>query len=146
MPDHAPPAASADQQRSQTADARQGDTVITAFYDAHCPYCRAAARWGKRFDWLARVRWLAFQSDTAARLLPAHIDRHNPTQMLVRTAEGEYLAGYQALRHLAGRFPLTMPLYPLMWVWPFTALGPHAYRLIAQHRPRCQPDDACRLR
>jgi predicted DCC family thiol-disulfide oxidoreductase YuxK len=105
-------------------------------YDGDCPLCRKTTAILNRLDWLGR---LAFHNCRDATHIPAnsaHLDAARMIQeMHVLTPDRRRaLAGFRAVRWIAGRIPLLWPLYPLLFVPGMARLGQWLYQWVARNR------------
>jgi predicted DCC family thiol-disulfide oxidoreductase YuxK len=105
-------------------------------YDGDCPLCRKTTAILNRLDWFGR---LAFHNCRDAAHIPAnaaHLDAARMIQeMHVLTPDRRHaLAGFRAVRWIAGRIPLLWPLYPLLFVPGMARLGQRLYLWVARNR------------
>ena len=110
-------------------------------YDGECALCRKTTTILKRLDWFNR---LAFQNCRDTASIPAntaHLDANRMVQQMhVLTPDlQQALAGYQAVRWIAGRVPLLWPLYPLLYIPGMARLGQRLYLWVARNRFRLVP-------
>lgn len=118
-------------------------------YDGDCPLCRKTTAILKRLDWFHR---LAFHNCRDTKHTPAntaHLDAARMIQeMHVLTPDrGHALAGFRAVRWIAGRIPLMWPLYPLLFIPGMPRLGQRLYLWIARNRFKFVPcrDGVCTI-
>lgn len=107
-------------------------TYGTVIWDSHCSFCRRWALVLARLDVLGQFRLVGTAEPHAyadPRVRPEHTDR--ALQLL--TASGRY-EGYDAIRRVLARSPLTFWLAPLLWLPPVRQLGERAYRRVADSR------------
>jgi predicted DCC family thiol-disulfide oxidoreductase YuxK len=116
---------------------RKRDVV---FYDGACGWCRGSSRVLLALDWLDALE---------ARDLTRVPEDQLPTDlttalegMPMRTAKGNVLIGYPALRRALLLTPLGFPVALAMWIPGLSAAGRAFYRWFAANRPR---DAACEL-
>lgn len=85
-------------------------------YDARCAWCRSARGIARGLDWLRRTTWIDVGDPALAGRIPEH-ERSRPIGGLtVIRPDGQRLAGFDALRHLTSRFPLTFLPGALLWI------------------------------
>ena len=118
-------------------------------YDGDCALCRRTTSILKRLDWFKR---LAFHNCRDAAGIPAnsaHLDADRMIrEMHVLTPDRtRALAGFRAVRWIAGRIPLMWPLYPLLFVPGVARLGQRLYLWVARNRFRLVPcrDGVCTI-
>jgi predicted DCC family thiol-disulfide oxidoreductase YuxK len=68
--------------------------------------------------------------------------------MHVLTPKGRLYGGYAALRWLAWRLPLLLPIAPLLYLPGITQLGDRLYRWVARNRFKLVPcqHGACQIK
>ena len=107
-------------------------TYGTVIWDSHCSFCRRWAVVLARLDGLGRFRLVGTAEPDAyadPRVRPEHTD--HALQLL--TASGRY-EGYDAIRRVLARSPLTFWMAPLLWLPPVRILGERLYRRVADSR------------
>ena len=131
----------------EVADPAKGKAVV--LYDGLCPFCQRAVRLLKRLDWLRQTHCQDCR-DTAH--LPPCAEPLEPKKLLeqmhVVTPDRKHaLAGYRAVRWMAWRMPLTLPIAPLLYVPGVPWLGNKLYLWVAKNRYDLVPcdDGGCRL-
>jgi len=126
-------------------DPQSGRTVV--LYDGTCSLCQRSTRWCNLLDWFRRVSWVNFRDPAVRKQVPYLSDEDLDTEMFVLTPEGRLYRGYDAWRRLAGLFPVTFLLSPLLYIPPIPQIGRAVYAWIAKHRYEwfhCT-DDTCRI-
>jgi predicted DCC family thiol-disulfide oxidoreductase YuxK len=107
-------------------------TYGTVIWDSHCSFCHRWARVLARLDVFGRVRLVGTAEPGAyedPRVTPEHTA--HALQLLTATARYE---GYDAIRRVLARSPITFWLAPLLWLPPVRALGEKWYRRVADSR------------
>jgi predicted DCC family thiol-disulfide oxidoreductase YuxK len=125
------------------------DHRAVVLYDGDCPLCRKTTGILKRLDWFHR---LAFHNCRDAAHIPAstaHLDADKMIeQMHVLTPDRQHaLAGFRAVRWIAGRIPLMWPVYPLLFIPGMAKLGQRLYLWVARNRFHLVPcrDGVCTI-
>jgi predicted DCC family thiol-disulfide oxidoreductase YuxK len=118
-------------------------------YDGMCPFCQRAVRLLKRLDWFKRLRYQDCR-DTAhwpPCAAPLDLKRLLAEMHVVTPDRQRALAGYRAIRWMAWRLPLLVPVAPLLYVPGVPWLGNKLYLWIAKHRYDLIPcdDGGCRI-
>ena len=138
----------AEQPPAETADPAKGKAVV--LYDGQCPLCRRAVRLLKRLDWLGRLHyhdcrdtdhWPPSAEPLSLKALLA--------EMHVVTPDRKHApSGFRAIRWMAWRIPLLLPLAPLMYLPGARWLGTRLYLWIARNRYNLVPcdDGGCRVK
>lgn len=104
----------------------------TIIWDSHCSFCY---RWARVLAWLDVAGAHRFvgtaEPDAYAdpRVTPADTD--HALQLL--TPQGRF-EGYDAIRRILARSPLTFWFTPLLWLPPVRVAGERIYRRIADNR------------
>ncbi|WP_107768110.1 thiol-disulfide oxidoreductase DCC family protein [Nocardioides terrigena] len=107
-------------------------TDRTVIWDSHCSFCR---RWATVLTWIDVTGSHVFVGS-------AELDALNDPRV---TAEDAYRAlqlltprgrfeGYDAIRRLLARSPITFWTAPLLWLPPVRTVGDRVYRRIASSR------------
>lgn len=127
--------------------ARDNQPVV--LYDGNCPLCRKTTSILKRLDWLRR---LTFHNCRDAAHIPANAAPLDADKMIeqmhVLTPDRRHaLAGFRAVRWIAGRIPLLWPLYPLLFIPGMAKLGQRLYLWVARNRFHLVPcrDGVCTI-
>lgn len=110
-------------------------------FDGECPLCRKTTSILKRLDWLGLLR---FHNCRDAKGIPensAHLDAASMiAEMHVLTPDRtRALAGFRAVRWIAGRIPLLWPLYPMLFIPGMPKLGQRIYLWVARNRFQLLP-------
>lgn len=106
-------------------------------YDGRCGLCTTSRRLVRRLDWLGRIEYVDAQAaDTVAARFPALDAAAILGAIHVITPAGRVFVGYEGVRALARELPLTMWLYPLLWLPGISWLGRRVYNGIAANRYR----------
>lgn len=118
-------------------------------FDGDCPLCRKTTSILRRLDWFGR---LAFHNCRDTARIPAntaHLDAGRMIEeMHVLTPDrSRALAGFRAVRWIAGRVPVLWPLYPLLFIPGMARLGQRVYLWIARNRFHLVPcrDGVCTI-
>ena len=110
--------------------------LMSVLYDGNCGVCRRTIAMLRMFDVFGRIAFVnALDAGDGARDLG--VER---AQLLVHmhAVRGERAwQGFEAYRAMAARIPVLWPIWPLLWVWPVSALGRRVYRHVADTR-RCE--------
>jgi predicted DCC family thiol-disulfide oxidoreductase YuxK len=131
----------------EAVDPAKGKAVV--LYDGMCPLCRHAIRILKRLDWLKRLHYQDCRDTDHWPLsaVPLKLEALLAEMHVVTPDRKRALAGYRALRWMAWRLPLGVPLAPLLYVPGVPWLGNKAYRWLAKNRYNLVPcdDGGCRV-
>lgn len=103
-------------------------------YDDRCGFCQSSVRVLKSLDWLHAFHYHG-SSDTDL-LRAAGITAEQADEELKLVSGGQIYGGFEAVRRILLRLPLTFFWAPLLGLPPVRAAGHHIYRQIAQRR-RC---------
>jgi predicted DCC family thiol-disulfide oxidoreductase YuxK len=114
-----------------TADCR-----ALVLYDGDCPFCCKTTAVLKRLDWLHRLTFHNCRETADIPANTAHLDTQKMIeQMHVLTPGRQHaLAGFRAVRWIAGRIPLMWPIYPLLFIPGVARLGQRLYMWVARNR------------
>lgn len=122
-----------------TADPIKGKAVV--LYDGQCPLCQRAVRLLKRLDWLRRLgyqncrdtdHWPPSAEPLSLKALLAEMHVVTPDRKRAPS-------GFRAIRWMAWRIPLLLPLAPLMYLPGARWLGTRLYLWIARNRYNLVP-------
>lgn len=103
-------------------------------YDDTCGLCRCQMRWLVRLDWLHSFEIVPISS-FAERAPPSGITREALEQsMHVMARDGTIHCGAHAVRFIALRLPLSLPLGLLLCLPGMPALAGILYQYISRHR------------
>ena len=135
------------QQPAETADPAKGKAIV--LYDGMCPLCQRAVRLLKRLDWLKRLHCQDCR-DTAhwpPSAVPLDLKKLLAEMHVVTPDRKHAPAGYRALRWMAWRLPLLIPLAPFMYIPGAPRIGNKIYLWIARNRYNLVPcdDRGCRV-
>src|SRR5262245_28108521 len=111
------------QQPAETADPAKGKGIV--LYDGMCPLCQRAVRILKRLDWLKRLHCQDCR-DTAhwpPSAVPLDLKKLLAEMHVVTPDRKRAPAGYRALRWMAWRLPLLIPLAPLLYLPGMPQIG-----------------------
>jgi predicted DCC family thiol-disulfide oxidoreductase YuxK len=118
-------------------------------FDGQCPFCRRSVALLKRLDWLGRFDYHDGRDGAGIPAHTAALDVERLTQeMHVLTPDRtRVLAGFRAVRWIAGRVPLLWPVWPLLFLPGMTRLGQKLYLWVARHRFHLVPchDGVCTI-
>lgn len=101
-------------------------------WDDTCAFCRAWVEWARRLDWL-RVHQFIGASQPAA-YEGTGLTREQAAGAVQLIWPGGRASGFDAVRRILLRLPLTAVPAALLWVPPIAWLGPAVYRRIAARR------------
>lgn len=128
-------------------DGAEGKAIV--LFDGQCPLCQRGIRVLKRLDWLGRFHGQDCR-DTAN--LPPCAEPLEPEKLieqmhLVTPNRKRALAGFQAIRWMAWRLPLLLPVAPFLYLPGVPRLGHRAYLWVARNRFGLVPcdDGGCRV-
>ncbi len=114
------------------ATAANGRNAV--IYDEKCPMCTFQSRLLQRLDWLHRFEMVP-ASDTRVRLMAPQIE---PTAlqeaMHVITQNNAIHRGARAIRWMALRIPLLIPLGLLLWIPGAIFVAETVYRRVSRNR------------
>jgi predicted DCC family thiol-disulfide oxidoreductase YuxK len=137
----------ADPKPPEAADPAKGKAVV--LFDGMCPLCQHAVRILKRLDWLKRLHYQDCRDTDhwPKAAVPLKLEALLAEMHVVTPNRKRALAGYRALRWMAWRLPLLMPLAPLLYVPGVPWLGNKAYLWLAKNRYNLVPcdDGGCRV-
>jgi predicted DCC family thiol-disulfide oxidoreductase YuxK len=106
--------------------------LMSVLYDGNCRVCRRTIGMLRMFDVFGRIEYVNVLATVGERYMG--IER---AQLLVdvHAIRGERVwRGFEAYRAMAARVPILWVVWPLLWVWPITALGRRWYRHVADGR------------
>ncbi len=110
--------------------------TATMLYDDTCPLCTFQMRSLTWLDWGERIRWRPLSDPEAAALVPG-VDRADLRAAVhCVTPDGTVHRGAHAIRFVAGRVPLLMPLALLLWIPGVIWVAEWVYRFVSRHRHR----------
>jgi predicted DCC family thiol-disulfide oxidoreductase YuxK len=127
-------------------DPAKGKAVV--LYDGMCPLCQRGVRILKRLDWLKRFHYQDCRDTDRwpPSAVPLTLEELLAEMHVVTPDRKRALAGYRALRWMAWRIPLLMPLAPFLYVPGVPWLGNRAYLWLAKNRYNLVPcEGGCRV-
>ena len=104
-------------------------------FDGNCGLCRKMAMRVKSWDTFNSM--LCLNMMDAELLKKHHLDFLDPVSMAkdIHILEGKTIfLGYDGYRKIAQRVIWLWPIWPLLYMWPITAIGRKIYRDIADKR------------
>jgi len=101
-------------------------------YDDKCSFCRSSVRLCRSLDWLGAHRYEG--SSNRELLDAAGITPEQADQELKLVSGGRIDGGFDAIRRIMLRLPLTFFWAPLLWIPPIPWLGRRVYRAVAARR------------
>src|SRR3982750_4867080 len=104
---------------------------IEVYTDGQCPLCRWMRARVEPFDRKQSIEWLDYNSPENQERVEQFTLAELAEQMHVRTQDGRWSSGYGAWLEVLRVLPAWRWLVPLLSLWPFTAIGPHLYRWVA---------------
>jgi predicted DCC family thiol-disulfide oxidoreductase YuxK len=109
------------------------------FFDGGCGFCRNAARWLRRLDWLGKtVHWdIAHQWPIIHEKFPQLDLDACVRDMHVVTEDDRTYRGFDAYRSLAWVLPAMWLILPLLYLPPIRWIGWKIYRHVADNRHSC---------
>ena len=111
-------------------------------YDGECPFCRKSVSILRTLDTRQRLDIRDCRNPDnippAASSIPA---KRFLDEMHLVAPSGKVYSGFKAFRWMAGRMPLTMLLWPLLFIPGVPWIGQKAYLWIAKHRYELTPCD-----
>jgi len=108
---------------------------ITVIYDGLCALCRQTVKWIRRLDWLHAIEYQNAQDwDEVHRRYPQLVPQEILGQIHVAAPGGSVYVGYIGMRRIMKNLPLTMWLYPFLFLPGITWAGPKVYAWVADHR------------
>ena len=104
----------------------------TIIWDSHCSFCR---RWATVLAWLdvAGAHRFVGTAEPSAYDDPRVTREDTERALQLLTPQGRF-EGYDAIRRILVRSPLTFWLAPLLWLPPVRVLGERAYWKVAASR------------
>ena len=116
-------------------------------FDGQCPLCQRSVAILKWLDWLRRFDYHDCRDPAGIPANTADLDPAKLTeQMHVLTPGGSRaLAGFRAVRYIAGRLPVMWLVWPLLFLPGMTRVGQKLYLWVARHRFHLVPchDGVC---
>src|SRR5262249_27093528 len=118
------------------------------FYDGQCRFCTKSVQLLRRLDWNHTLRFVDSREDEAevARLPVDSAELLN--QMHLQTPDAKHIyRGFEAVRWIVGRLPLTELFAPLLFLPGIPTLGQKLYLWIARNRFNLVPchDGQCSI-
>lgn len=108
--------------------------TATVFFDGACGLCTATSNVLSIVDPFGRLELVDFRAPGVASRFTDFDRERADREMLLRTAGGEYLGGFDAFRWLTARLPLLWPLALLLRLPGAAAIGRRVYPLVARNR------------
>ncbi|SDM12370.1 thiol-disulfide oxidoreductase DCC family protein [Sediminibacillus halophilus] len=105
-------------------------------YDGDCYLCRQTKQTIKLLDWFGSFRWLSLQEYEKRQSVTSKQREAIRGEIHLVKPDGKISTGYQAVRFMLARCPLTAPLGILMYLPYAEVIGDPLYRLIAKNRYR----------
>ena len=104
-------------------------------YDGFCALCMQSLRMIKPLDWRHAIEYMNLQEWDAVKARYPQLD-YDALMGAVHVVlpDGSVLAGYQGVRELLRRLPLTGWMYPILKLPGIAWLGDKAYKWVAAHR------------
>jgi len=126
---------------------------LEVFTDGMCPLCRWTRARVEPLDTEQRLEWFDYHDPQALARAQPHTSPELAAEMHVRRKrDGVWRKGYWAWLEVLKVLPRWRRLVPVLELWPFSALGPALYRLIAKRRysifgipPPCDETGVCQL-
>jgi predicted DCC family thiol-disulfide oxidoreductase YuxK len=110
-------------------------TKTTVLFDGLCALCRQSVKWIRRLDWLHAIDYQDAQDwETVHSRYPSLDHDAIYGQIHVVAPDGKVFVGYEGMRRIMKNLPLTMWLYPFMFIPGITWAEPRVYGWIANHR------------
>ncbi|MGB7946617.1 MAG: DCC1-like thiol-disulfide oxidoreductase family protein, partial [Candidatus Binatia bacterium] len=105
-------------------------------YDGNCSRCRRTIASLRVFDIFGRLTYVnAHDKESIREHGLLWLDASAiMTDLYVVTARKQGWPGFFGYRILAARIPILWPIWPLLYVWPITAIGTRLYRHVADSR------------
>jgi predicted DCC family thiol-disulfide oxidoreductase YuxK len=103
-------------------------------YDGDCGFCSRWMVWVKRLDWLGRFDLLSLHSPLAGLAAPGISSADLMEAMHCITPGGVVYRGAHAVRHIALRLPLGIPLGLLLWIPGIMPLAEKGYAMVSRRR------------
>jgi len=116
-------------------------TKARVLYDGDCAFCCKSIALLQKLDWLGKLEYVNVRDETQP-LLKEPLIAAAPLleQMHVLPPAGNALyGGYQAIRFIAWRLPLTWLVAPFLYLPGMTWLGQKIYLWIARNRFKIIP-------
>jgi glyoxylase-like metal-dependent hydrolase (beta-lactamase superfamily II)/predicted DCC family thiol-disulfide oxidoreductase YuxK len=114
--------------------AKHDSLPLTAVYDGQCEICQAAVSWIRVLDRRGVVRCVTVQEGMLADAHPALDAAECMEHLHVVDADGQVLAGWQAVARIAGAIPLAAPLAAVDRLAATRVVAAAGYRYIARNR------------
>ena len=113
--------------------ARPGSRVVV--WDDSCSFCAGWVRWFRRLDWLAVHRYVGLSD--AARYAGTGVTLEEASQALQLIDDQGRASGFDAVRGVLERLPISFLWAPLLGIGPIRRLGSRLYARVAERR-RCR--------
>jgi predicted DCC family thiol-disulfide oxidoreductase YuxK len=107
--------------------------LMHVLYDGNCGRCRRTIGMLRMFDVLGRLAYV----DALSAGDGAHhrgVDRAQLAVDMHAVRGHRVWRGFDAWRAMAARIPILWAIWPLLWLWPVSAMGRRAYRHVADGR------------
>jgi predicted DCC family thiol-disulfide oxidoreductase YuxK len=122
-----------------TKPVQTGQALV--LYDGQCPLCQKSVAILRRLDWLRKLR---YGDARDPEQIPVYVPPLDPQRLLeemhVLTPNGKQVyRGFAALRWMAWRLPLLVPIAPILYLPGMPALGTRLYRWVARNRFQLVP-------
>ena len=107
--------------------------TMYALYDGNCQLCRRTIGMLRMFDVFERIEYVNVVTAGDGE----HYMGIERAQLMVdmHAVRGQRVwRGFEAYRAMAARIPVLWVFWPLLWIWPATALGQRRYRHVADSR------------
>ena len=106
----------------------------TVIYDDLCPMCTFQMRVVSWLDWFSALRLMPMSDPRAVEIAAGVTREELRERMVCATPAGRLHRGARAVRHLALRVPLLVPLALLMWVPGVIWIAEWVYTRVAHNR------------
>ncbi|MEC7637885.1 MAG: DUF393 domain-containing protein [Verrucomicrobiota bacterium] len=104
------------------------------FFDSDCPFCQLQIRLLSKLDWFNTVEFIPLKKFSES-LSGVHIEENELNQAIhCVTPKKTIFKGPEAIRFLAMRMPLLVPMSLIMWLPGMMFIAQKIYNLISKNR------------
>ena len=104
------------------------------FFDSDCPFCQLQIRLLSKLDWFNKVEFIPLKKFSES-LSGVHIEENELNQAIhCVTPKKTIFKGPEAIRFLAMRMPLLVPMSLIMWLPGMMFIAQKIYNLISKNR------------
>jgi predicted DCC family thiol-disulfide oxidoreductase YuxK len=117
-------------------------TKAVVLYDGECPFCQRSVAILRKLDTRHKLDIRDCRNPDNIPEAAAHVPpKRFLEEMHVVTPSGGIHSGFKAFRWMAGRMPLTMVLWPFLFIPGVPWIGQKVYLWVAKNRYKLVPCD-----